>query len=468
MNRHITQCFVAGALLCAAGAHAAPSGKEIHAEMVATIGIYDDPELTAYVEGLVREIVAVTDMADERWTFTLLDAPDVNAFATEDNYIYVNRGLLAYVGNEAQLVSVLAHEVAHVTENHVGELQSRSGGAEFLAWLAAFLSGSPEVYEAGMAYANSLVKGHGRENELEADEVGARYMAKLGYDPEQTIEMLSVMKDLEALQKKRAAQMGAAGRTYHGIFSTHPRNDMRLRSVVARAGQVEQGPARDNGEDRLRAVTEGMVWGENFKEKEVPPERWADMDLKVRFDFPEGWSHADGPGQREVSGTPEAGGARLKMKPEPRTPQEPEEYLYNYLDIGQLRDGKPIAPARLKGYTGILPGTGGQPDTRIAVVYYKFNAYVFTGEVDDPATFGEYDEQFLAAIDTFRPISGREIAGRKPRTMHYVQATEATTYAGLAMELNLKDSEVDDLRLINGHYPDGEPSPGQWLKVFRQ
>ena len=153
---------------------AGPSGQEIHAEMLESIGVYDDPKLASYIDGLVREIISVSELAGEEFTFTLLDSQDVNAFATRGNFIYVNRGLLNYVNNEAQLVSVLAHEVGHITRNHINEMQTQAGGAQFLATLAAVLSGSNEVYEAGMAYANSLIKGHGRSNELEADEAAAQ------------------------------------------------------------------------------------------------------------------------------------------------------------------------------------------------------------------------------------------------------------------------------------------------------
>jgi predicted Zn-dependent protease len=156
------------------------------------------------------------------------------------------------------------------------------------------------------------------------------------------------------------------------------------------------------------------------------------------------------------------------MKPHPRTPQGPEEYLYTYLDISHLRDGREILPAQLKGFTGILPGQEGSPDQRIAVVFYKMNAYLFTGEVAMQAKFGEFDEKFLQSIDTFRPISSREIEGRKPETIHYVKATGATTFAALGEKLGLGEYEVEVLRLINGHYPNGEPQRGEWIRIYRQ
>ena len=455
------------ALLLAAPAFGGPGGKEIHAEMLASVGAYDDPELTAYLEGLVGEIVSVSEMSGDAFIFTLLDSPEINAFATADNYVYLNRGLLNYMANEAQLVSVLAHEVGHITQKHVSLMPVAAGGASFLAWLAGALSGSPEVYQAGMEYANSLLKGHGRDNELDADEAAARYMVRLGYDPDEMLEMLGTMKDLETMQKERAAQQGVR-RSYHGLFASHPRNDTRLRSAVGRAKTEDSPATRGSGETRYRQLTEGLVWGENFKEKDPKPERYSDMALRVRFDFPDGWNQSKDDQTRLVSGEPEGGAARLSMQPHPRTPQTAEEYLYNYLDIEQLRDGREISPARLKGFTGILPGTEGDPDRRIAVVYYKLNAYLFTGEVSRQDEFGEFDALFLDSIDTFRPISSREIEGQKPQTIHYVKATEATTFAALGEHLGLDEYEVQDLRLINGYYPTGEPKPGEWIKIFRQ
>jgi predicted Zn-dependent protease len=329
------------------------------------------------------------------------------------------------------------------------------------------LSGSNEVYEAGMSYANSLVKGRGRSNELEADQAGAEYMARMGYDPREMLEMLAVMKDKETLQKKRASQQGAPRQTYHGIFSSHPRNDARLRSVVSQAGSGSTTPSRDNGATLYRQLTEGLVWGPNFAEKEKKPTRYSNTGLRVRFDFPDDWTHQTDQ-QGVVTGEPESSDAQLSMQVMARTAQDPEEYLYNHLNMPPLRNGQAIAPANLKGFTGILPSLDGGSETRIAVVYYKLNAYVFKGEVDTAPAFNEFDKAFMESISTFRPISSREIKGQKPRTIHYVKATGSTTFEGLAKSLKLNEAEAEDLRLINGYYPSGEPKPGDWIKIFKQ
>ena len=444
------------------------TGADIYETTLKSTPLYEDPALDAYIKKLGEEIVAVSEMAGEKFTFTLLDSEDLNAFATRDNYIYVNRGLLNYVSNEAQLVSVLAHEVGHVTRGHVTGQEERMTGAKILSTLAAVLSNSNEVYEASMAYANSMIQSHGRRNELEADETGAEYMAKLGYDPTEMLSMLSIMKDNESLQKKRANGNGVSNTTYHGVFSSHPRNDARLRTVVTKAKSLKSDNQRSNGAEIYRDLTNGLIWGTNFAAKTTAPERYSDMNLKIRVNFPKDWVLTADNSNQSVSASPEGGAATLSMQPMPRTSQSPEEYLYNYLGVPMLADGKLISPAQLKGFTGILNTDNPKTSTRIAVIYYKLDAYILKGEVLYSDDFEKFDPLFLTAIDTFRPISRAEIAGQKPKVVKYIRATQATTYEILAKSLGISVADIDTLRIINGHYPVGEPKAGDWLKIFEQ
>ena len=500
MNKYLALPLMCLALLTPLKVAAKVTGADFYKEVLQGTPIYDDPALDSYIRKLGEEIVAQSEMAGEKFIFTLLDSPDLNAFATRDNYVYVNRGLLNYVSNEAQLVSVLAHEVGHITRKHVTGQEGKATGAQILSTVAAILSGSGEVYEAGMAYANSLIRGYGRRNELEADEAGAEYMAKLGYAPSEMISMLSMMKDYELLQKDRARAKGASKQTYHGIFSSHPRNDSRLRTVVNKAKTFQAAQPRGDGAATYRQLTEGLIWGENFLAKESKPQRYSDMTLRVRFDYPEGWKQTNDSKTRSSIGTSvsatapaaesaavsdkersptkvsadksdsalKTGEAKLAMVPIARTSQSPEEYLYNHLKISKLEQGSAIAPAGLKGFSGILPGSGDKPDSRIAVIYYKLNAYIFTGEVTRAELFPAADKLFKQSIATFRPISRREIEGQKPKRIHYVKATNATTFDKLGKALQLSTSEIDDLRIINGHYPSGEPKAGDWIKIFKQ
>ena len=472
LNFFSTLAVVTLAFLATQTSLSASSGQKQYEELLKRTPLFKDPKLTSYIENLGAQVVSVSEMAGEKFIFTLLDDPALNAFATADNYVYINRGLLNYVSNEAQLVSVIAHEVAHVTRGHINK-QSTSGAAtQILSTVAAVLANSNEVYEAGMAYGNSKVRSMGRNHELEADQSGAEYMAKLGYDVDQMISMLSIMKDFETLQKDQARRKGATRPTYHGVFASHPRNDARLRAVVSRAKTLITDNTRENGAEKYRTLTQNLIWGENFLAKNIPKERFSDLNWRVRFDYPKGWVHARGTAPVATTGREPQGLSTLSMSRLTRTAQTPEEYLYNQLNISEVRDGEAITPARLQGFTGLIPRFDKirkqESLIRVAVVYYKLNAYVFEGETSRGAKFVEQDKLFLDAINTIRPISQAEIAGQKPQRIHYVKATAKTTFDGLANAFNLSKTDVDTLRVINGLYPAGEPQAGEIVKVFRQ
>ena len=91
---------------------------------------------------------------------------------------------------------------------------------------------------------------------------------------------------------------------------------------------------------------------------------------------------------------------------------------------------------------------------------------MLTGSAQNQEVFAATDEQFLEAIETFRPITTRELEGKRPMVMRYVKATSRTTFEALGAELKLNPAEVQGLRLVNGYYPDGEPDAGEWIKIF--
>src|SRR5690606_41081841 len=93
-------------------------GRDCDAQIVASLGLYPDTALQRYVQDLGSRLAATSERPHLPWTFRVLDDPVVNAFALPGGYIYVTRGILAYLGSEAELASVLGHEIGHVTARH--------------------------------------------------------------------------------------------------------------------------------------------------------------------------------------------------------------------------------------------------------------------------------------------------------------------------------------------------------------
>lgn len=491
------------ATLCTMGSHALAESQadKFYQQLVANGGRYQDETLQTYVTELGERLVAVSPMAGEKFTFTVVDSADINAYAMADNYVYINRGMLTFMRNEAQLVAVLAHEVAHITLDHVAGSRGAMLGAHLLSFVLGALANSNDVYYAGVAYAESIRSGHGRENELDADSEGAKYMAAIGYPPREMINMLSLMKDYEQMLKNQARQRGISRPVYHGLFASHPRNDARLRNAVLPAGNSDSSEhfSVEDTEQRYRLMTNGMIWGDNFVDKVAPPYRYSDLVERVRIDFPSNWQHTgtlQGSGvtaqpknaaENDQTSTKEAvasedqtapvmdlasDSASLALTSQPRTMQTPEEYLYNQLGLGQLQQGRAITPAKLSGYSGILLDAQGNPYQRIALIYHRYNAYLIVGEVAaelrNSEDFKAVDKLFMQSIETFRPISQREINGQKPYRIAYVKANSNSTIANIGDELDLSANQKDELRLINGLYPRGEPEAGDWLRIFRR
>src|SRR5262245_45860144 len=106
---------------CASGP---ATGQKMHQEMLEQGASYADPKLQSYVNRVGQRLVAHSDKPGMSFTFTVVDSPDINAFALPGGYVYINRGLLAYLESEAELAGVLGHEIGHVTAGHHSSQQT--------------------------------------------------------------------------------------------------------------------------------------------------------------------------------------------------------------------------------------------------------------------------------------------------------------------------------------------------------
>src|SRR6476646_9423540 len=118
----------------------AQMGAEEDKNVAASLGYYDDPALQAYVTQVGQKLAAVTEEPNLGWHFHVVDSQEVNAFAVPGGYIYVTRGILAVVNNEAQLAGVMGHEEGHVTARHTAQQITRSQIASIGLGVGSILS----------------------------------------------------------------------------------------------------------------------------------------------------------------------------------------------------------------------------------------------------------------------------------------------------------------------------------------
>ena len=209
----------------------AGAGEKLYNEFVEKGQIYGDDGWQGYVQRLGELLLAQSADAGKPYRFFVLDNSAVNAFATPDAYIFINRGLIAFLDSEAQLAAVIGHEIGHVLARHARRQRSADLFGKSVGLIAALFTGRGELYEVSDAATRTIVSGYGREMELEADRLGGELLAKAGYNPLAIIDTVQVLKDQELFAK----QVERRPATYHGLFASHPKNDKRLHDAVAYA-----------------------------------------------------------------------------------------------------------------------------------------------------------------------------------------------------------------------------------------
>lgn len=432
-------------------------GKELHEEMVKDNPIYQDADLTAYVNRVGQKLAAVSHRPELTYTFTIIDSPDINAFALPGGYVYINRGLMTFLTTEAQLAAVLGHEIGHITARHAVRQQTAGRASNVLTATASVASvlatGTNVLGETASLFGGALVSGYGREMELEADGLGAEYLQKAGYDPNAMVEVIGVLKNHEDFMKRTSNR----GPAYHGLFATHPRNDTRLKEAVGNAS-AQAGDVTHIDQTEFRARTAGLIIGPSLQNMTGSDarNRYYQRLLSYTMVLPEAWTREETP----TTMTAAAPDAKATLKVEALRLQENKEprlFIRENLKIPDLRQSEQLSQFGLPGFTGIRPDTG----ERIAVLYYGPRAFVLTGKAEDDAT----DNALLASIKSFRPIARNEGVFANPVTVEWIQADGSTTYASLARQSRISQNPEETLRLMNGDYPSGEPQAGEWIKI---
>ncbi|WKD49220.1 M48 family metalloprotease [Microbulbifer spongiae] len=445
-------------------------GKEMHEKLIESTPIYHDPVLTAYVNHVGQKVAAASDRPEIKYHFTIIDSQDINAFALPGGYIYINRGLLTYLHSEAEMAAVLAHEIGHITARHAVRQKTAATGANVASVLSVLVTGSGVVGDVTNLWSTAAVKGYGREMELEADRFGAQYMFNAGYDPQAMMNVIGLLKDQETFARRRARIEGKKQQTYHGVFSTHPRNDIRLQEVIKAAGKLPEADSATKVA-YYREKTDGLVYGDNARQSKK--NRFNHKRLGFSLLFPDGWTVIN---QRsEIIGTAPDNQATITIKVAQRNGNQPADMaLREEYGLRKLEQDEKLAQYRLVGHTGKIPVAekGNRAPDRIAVIYYGSRQFMLEGKVADPATQNKesldgYDNLFLTSIRSFRPLRKTDMVKKEVKRLRYVKANKKTTFSSLAKHMEIGDYAEEQLRLLNGYYPRGEPKPGEWIKIVQ-
>lgn len=445
-------------------------GRKTSEEVLQQYRIYENAALQQYVQNIGTKVANKSHRNNLIYRFTILDSKEVNAFALPGGYIYITRGLMAYLKSEAELAAVLGHEVGHVTARHSVRQYSANQLTNFgIALGSIFIPGANQATnQVAQLFGSALLRGYGREHELEADRLGAEYLARTGYNPNAMLDVIGVLKDQETFEKEVAQSEGREARAYHGVFSSHPANDKRLQEVVNTAKTLSEETSSANyvGHEEYMSYMDNLIYGDSPRDGILRGHRFFHKELGFSMSFPRKWNVANYPdrllltapnGEAIIQITAEDINKKLSIR----------DFMIQRMGLNNLERESPLNINGLNAYTGIsvISNKQGAQPTRFTVIYFEQRAYIIAGRSKVAKKFSKFDQTIIDTAKSFHELTKNEKELAKPMRLKVLEASNETRFSSLARQSPLESHAESKLRLLNGYYPNGEPNKGNLLKI---
>ncbi len=432
-------------------------GRQHHGEILEAFGgAYEDPELARYVASVGQLLASTSERASLAFTFTVLDTPIVNALALPGGYVYVTRGLLALADNEAELASVLAHEIGHVAARHTAERYSQAVLANIGLIGVGIATGGAFADALGTGAA-AYLQGYSRDQEYEADILGVRYLARAGYQPAAMSSFLAALAAADRLDAELAGRPEAAAA--FDIMSSHPRTADRVGRAVAAAGVAAvANPMLER--DAYLAQIDGLLYGDAPEQGYVRGRRFLHPAQGFAFEVPPGFHMMNGPGRVIAHGPQDSA---IAFDSAPPTDRDMASYLTEDWGRNIALDG--VETLEVNGYeaaTGIVTvrGGGGETDVRLVAIRFEDgNVYRFVF-VTPPAVTQQLALELRRTTYSFRRLDPGEAAALRPQRIAVMTAGPGDTVERLARRMPFEDRREERFRVLNGLVAGERLGPG--------
>jgi predicted Zn-dependent protease len=442
-------------------------GQQQDAEIRREMGVYDDPALQRYVNDLGQQLARHSHRPNLPWSFTVVDSPAINAFALPGGYIYLTRGILAYLDDESELAGVLGHEIGHVTARHAAQAYTRQAQANVgLTILSIFVPSTRPFADLGATGLGVLFLRHGRDAELEADRLGVEYGSAAGYDPSGVPRFLTTLARVGAMSERGVPNW----------LSTHPDPGSRVMKAEPVAGKFASADAKKINRDAYLQHIHGLVFGDNPKDGIVRGNEFLHPLLRIGVTFPEGW---------ELTNTPEA-----VMAQEPGTRhfmvlQEVEAAARQGYggQAGRSIEDVAVASMRQAGYqvmeattlqingnnahVGLYTGTAkdiGKVVMRAAHIQVGRQLYVVAGFAPEQE-FPVVDRDIQSSLRTFRQLTQQEASNIRPNKIDFYVVRAGDSWQSIAARQGKGYVNAATLAIMNDREVNVQPQSGERIKI---
>lgn len=433
-------------------------GRESDGAVVAQYGLYDNPKTTAYIDSLGQALVKVSHFrrggVDPVWAnmtfhFRVLDSPVVNAFALPGGYVYVTRGLLAYMENEAQLAVVLGHEIGHVVGRH-GSQATRKQQFGMGALLLGAL-GSQAVF-GGNAAENVLTMGsqatellflkYGRDAETESDQLGVEYAAMTGYDASQGAAFFRSLK-----------RMGEqSGQSLPSLLSSHPDPGDREAFIQQRSARyTAEYQMNKVGQGSLYRHVQGLVYGEDPRQGFVQNNMFHHPQMKFAFPVPRGFQTINQPTRVVMITDNQEAILYMEVDSKSKTSREAAEAFKKQEGITVVESGIGQSAGFSANYV-IAEGTdqnGAVLKLRAHFIDFDGLVFAFTG-LTSKEKYPDYAVDFANTMQGFRRETDPSILNKQPNRVEVKKAANNNRFDALvAPYVGTKGVDLITLAIMN-------------------
>lgn len=454
-------------------------GKEADQQIQQQYGVYNNEELQQYIDNIGQEMLAVSHMRRENtpeqyknteFYFRVLDSPVVNAFALPGGYVYVTRGLLSHLDNEAQLAVVLGHEIGHVAARHASQraFEQQLGQVALLGGAIAGeeLLGIPggSVLNLGSQAAQLLFLSYSRDDERESDQLGVEYAAMQNY---QAAEGAKFFVSLQRMSKQ-------SGQSVPDWQSTHPDPSERAKTIpqLAESWRQKGYELRIEDTDQYMGKINNIIYGNNPREGFTRNGNFYHPELKFQFPYPEDWQVINQRSLVAVVNKDQSAVSIMQLDSESADVQASVNEFLNQEGITTV--SKSAATSNeLPAYEAIANGQtedGTQIKFYIYALKHDGTIYRFLN-YSSLDQFSTYEPRFKQITSGFRQLRDQSILNIQPVRLQAFKTNRSGTFesflpddfSGMPIEIT-----ANDLAILNQVELGERVEAGTWIKLPKQ
>lgn len=428
-----------------------------HPKILATYGgEYSDPKLERMIARVIGRLTTATDDPNQTFQVTILNSPNVNAFALPGGYVYVTRGLLALASDSAELAAVVAHEMAHVTAKHGVARQKKEADANLASRVVSEVLQNEEEGKQALIKGKLSLAQFSRNQELGADAIGIKALGRSGYDPfaaARFLQSLGAYTDFRAANTSEDMSLD--------FLATHPAAPQRVELAKRHARLFGAPGIGETDRAAYQAGIDGLLFGDSPKEGYARGREFVHPGLGIKFSVPAGYTIennkdavlAAGPNEFAIrfDGVEVPAGMALT------------DYVKSGWVAGLIEAS--IIPTKINGIEAAMASAQAER-WQFHITVIRVNDRVYRFLTAAPSTALGVADVAGQVTSTFTVLSDAERRSIRPTRVRIITVSASDTVGSLAASMVGTDRPQELFRLLNGLSVGQSLSVGQQVKII--